>query len=258
MAVPVLFVEQLAADDLLQCIQRQTWADEWRDVGVADYFADVRNVDSVAANDAKTGPGNVAGCVASVWPESADPPEVLGYFPQEQNWRQAAPGVWVTCDGIPRPQDLERHYISAKSTESVVLANGSIWDVPLLREPMGRPEQMVLPELHSSGLPQSIRKNPETGLWQASVLPEYAELFELSRKWFEFFIVRESAEVRWADLFDYVVRVMGLNYRYGHLMHSAFDGEWITTENIWDVARVSCGYELVCRHSNEKKKMMAI
>jgi hypothetical protein len=256
MAVPVLFVEGMQADDLFNCLRRQEWAAEWQDVGLADYFGDVKDADACAVNDAKTGPGGVAGCVASVWPEDAEPPAVLGYFPQQQKWIPAAPGVWVACADVPRPQDLERHYIAAKSTEPVVFANGSIWEVPLLREPVGRTEQMVLPELHHPGLPQSIRKDPLTGGWQSRVLPEYAELFELSRKWFEFFLVRESAEVRWSDLFDYCVRVMSLNYRYGHLMHSAFDGQWITTENIWDVARVSCGYELVCRHSMEKKKMI--
>ena len=256
MAVPILFVSHLAAAELLECIRTRKWSPEWKSQGLADYFADVRNPDAFAFNDVAAGPEGLPGCIACVWPEAADPPDGVGYFPADQDWQRAAEGVWVTCAGTPRPEDIERHYIAARSTELVQFADGGVWDVPVLREPQGREEQMVFAELHAAGLPESIRKDPATGEWRATVLPEYAELFEESRTWFNFFLTSEQMEVRWSDVFDYVVRVMSLRYRYGHLLHSVFGHDWITTENIWHVARVSCGYELLMRHSAEKKKRM--
>ena len=257
MSVPVLFVESVGGERLADWIQRrEPWPQEWIDIGLSDYFADIRDLSACAVNEMASGPRNVAGCTVAVWPENAEPPE-LGFYPQRQEWIETDVPVCVRCDGNPRPEDLERHVTPAKSTESVVFANRSVWDVPVLREPAPGYDGLRTMD-HVANLPQSVSRNLATGDWEIEVLPQYAELFEQSRRWFEFFMDVDTAQLNWSELFGYVQQVMSLRYRYTEFIHRVFGSQWITTDNVFDVMRVSCGFSLVQRSLAEKKKMATV
>lgn len=258
MAVPLLFVNHQSASDLLQSTGCPIVDNQYtRDSGLYDYFSDLTDNKAVGWNDLKAGPSGSPGCVIGIAPPGQEL-ESLSYLPDRQQWRQANQHIWIFAESTPQPAELQRHRVVTRSVQATQLANGSVWDIPVLRDPLAAPRGLYgMADLHSANLPSSFFKGVD-GTWQSEVLNQYRELYSDSQKWFEFLVRETSGTFRFAEVFDYALSVMSLNYRYSHLLHSVYHDDWITTDNVWSVIRVSCGFDLLLAHHGDTKKKVAI
>ena len=224
-------------------------------LGLWAFCRDVRGSSRVSISQLRSGsPSGEFGVMFSIGNE-AHMPDLAAYYPDKQTWKRVSENVWIGWASPVRPEELKRDQCAVGSVEPLTLHDGSLWDIPVLREPVS---QGVLVEsaLHGCQLPAAWSPNVD-GQWSRSVLPEYVELWEQSRKYFDT-IVSGGGDFNWIELYQYVIQVVSLQYRYCDLLHAAFSDRWITTENIWGIVRASTGWEIVVSHIESQKKRLPV
>lgn len=246
MSVPILYLSGYSAEVIRECLRSQRWPEPLRTSGVADYCFDVIGETCAVVSGVHGGPDGADGALLCVWPMEQMCPDGFGYFAGRQQWVPAAPGVMMHCPEVPQAAEIERHSCVCRSARSMAMANGSIWEVPVLREPQKIPPNpmasLVDPRQHSVKLPETVFRDPRTGQFVMEVLPQYRELFEQSRVWFEYFVSQEDGRFNWSELTEFVLSVIGLRYRWGHLLQTVFSDQLVTTSNVWDVVELMCGF----------------
>lgn len=223
----------------------------FRRFGVEDYFADAEPGLLGSVNVA-AGPEGRRGIVVQLVPAGVDPLDGCGFYPDRQQWIQTRPDVWVGFTEPPRPQDLERPKCVTRSVETVLLDDGDLWECPVLRETVFNGVPVRNPEHHGSSLPAAVFQDV-SGEWVTQILPRYRDLFLASRRWFDFWLNHGEIKVDEPAVMDFAVSVLNLRYRYTRDIHAAFASRILTTESMWLVTRVACGWAVVIRVIDKKK-----
>ena len=181
--------------------------------------------------------------------------------PDRQSWRQISPAVWIATDRdpvsgaeqVPEPENLEREKpLVLCSTENVRMANGSIWEVPIIAWPV-EDGQLLPPESTRCGLPTCVYRDVD-GHWKANVLPMYDDLWRTSQKLFCALV--QQGPVSYLEAFTFAIQVLSLRYRFNVLVHSRWPDQWLTTRNVMDVVRAAVGWNLVERLVEDQKKSL--
>lgn len=226
---------------------------EVRGSSVSGLVSDLDTDDFFGCTQITGGPDGHGGLLFSAWNESCEPP-LIGYFPDQQNWSKFD-GVYYgwNHDDVPTAKSLERLRCPAGDVDIVQMNDGSLWEIPVLRRPVSNGK--VLPSVvHASSLPSSCFPVGDSDTWSMSVLPEYVDLFEQSRIWFDHTMSTEEQTFQWREVFSYACDVINLKYRYPLGVHSAFGAKFVTTENVFDIIQVSCGYRLAVQALSDPKK----
>jgi len=223
-----------------------------------DSLADLTTLDLVSFSELLgSGPGGNGGVIFAVGAEGHRP-SVAGYYPERQAWTRISSAVWIGtdvdpvsgCEQVPRPEELDRVKCPVDSFENVQFADGSIWEVPVIRQPVADGE-LLLSEFQRSTLPQVFFRDVNSE-WRMNVVPKYASLWQRSQKFFENLV--DGQPMLYSEMFLYAVDVLSLRYRFNLLVHSRWPEKFITTENVSDIIRASVGWHLVTRLVDENQK----
>lgn len=197
----------------------------------------------VVANDVSVGPNGSSGALVVVhhpdWPDS----HRLGYYPDEQTWRDCG-GFWLgyVTNMPPGPDSLQRDpLVSGYDYE---LGDERIWHAPLIRHPGG-----------AANLPKTMGVNA-SGAYIESVVPSLEWAWELSRKiWDEYFL---GEGISRAEVFGLAVKCLGLNYRIGP--HEATALRLFDSENAALVLKAAIAEPLIREFmaAEESKKNQAV
>lgn len=247
--LPLYFVDGLN-QATLAAVRNSAAADVVSDLTVTEFQQ------RVAREVLPDGPNGQGGLLFAVTPDDTLC-EGFGFFPDRQAWTQTAAGVSVglTNDQEIDPDTLLRFHPVKCQTERVRMANGTVWDCPVLRNPVFQHSEFgevydPLPENHSTDLPQSHYQEFVDGemVWRREVDERYKKLFEDSRQWFSWLmgnlIAGEQPNFGYPELFQYAVEVLSLRYRYTLHLHNAVRTMFLRSEEVQRVIAVSCGYAL--------------
>jgi hypothetical protein len=232
-----------------------------KDLEVYDTLRDIATIDHLSVSELpKTGPGGNPGVMLSVAAQG-ERPTAARFDPERQAWMQVSSAVWIGTEVdpvsgaeiVPRPAQLERPKCPVTSYENVQLADGSVWEVPVIREPISG-GQLLPNELHHTGLPQSFSRGVDSH-WRMSVLPAYQDLWKQSQEMFEAII--EGRSISYVDLMVFAVDVLALRYRFNLLVHSRWPDRWLTTANVLEVCRAAIGWRIVIAYVEDQKKSRA-
>jgi hypothetical protein len=221
-------------------------------------LCDVPGLDALSfAELPMTGPGGNSGVMLSVAADGFKP-MVARFDPERQAWRHVSSAVWIGTESnpesgeevIPEPEWLARAKCPVESYENVILANGTIWEVPVIREPLLNGE-MALSDFHGCKLPSSFARDVD-GQWRSQVLPKYSKLWAQSQALFEKLIEGES--IFYSEAFTFAADVMALRYRFNLLVHSRWPDQFLTTENVFSVVRAAVGWNILTRFVEDQKK----
>ena len=231
---------------------------ELKKLEVYETLRDVTSIDRLSVSElTRTGPGGNCGVLLSVAADGYQP-TAARFDPEQQAWMRVSSAVWIGTEAdpvsgdelVPTPERLERGRCPVTSYENVVMADGSIWEVPVIREPIQNGE-LVPSNEHRSNLPQTFFRDVD-GDWRMSVLPKYQDLWTRSQKMFHLLIDGES--IGYVNLMTFAVDVLALRYRFNLLLHSRWPDRWLTTENVLEVVRAAIGWNLLLRHMDDQKK----
>ena len=229
-----------------------------RQLELADLFGDLTGVSSLSAAEITTaGPSGAAGVLFSVGAPGIDP-DPARFLPERQAWMQVSSAVWIgtetdplSGDPSPGPERLERETCIVTSAENVVLADGNIWEVPVIRQPAD--EAGLLPvDSQRSNLPSVYYRNVD-GQWIMDVVPRYQDLWRQSRVMLDALIAGQG--LLYSDMMTYAAAVLGLRYRFNLLIHSRWPDRYLTTDNVLNVVRASIGWHIITEHLDAKKKI---
>jgi hypothetical protein len=221
-------------------------------------LGDLSGLDSLSFAELPiAGPGGNSGVMLSVAADGFKP-MVARFNPERQAWKQVSSAVWIGTESnpesgeevIPEPEWLARSKSPVQSYENVMLANGTIWEVPVIREPLINGE-MAIPEFHTCKLPSSFARDV-AGQWRSQVLPKYSKLWAESQALFEKLIEGES--VFYSEAFTFAADVLALRYRFNLLIHSRWPDQFLTTENVFSVVRAAVGWNILTRFVEDQKK----
>jgi len=223
-----------------------------------DLFGDITSIDKLSVSEITTaGPSGAAGVLLSVGAEGIRPTPAA-YHPERQAWKQVSSAVWIGMESdplsggdSPTPERLERETCVITNSENVILADGNIWEVPVIREPLDASGEPTLISNQRTSLPSVFYRNVN-GDWTMEVVDQYADLWLISRIMLEKLLEGES--IRYADLMTFAVQVLGLRYRFNLLVHSRWPERFLTTENVTKVVRAAIGYSILERQFADKKK----
>jgi hypothetical protein len=189
------------------------------------------------------GPGDKGGSIISVRPSHGDGLAAdCQYKPDSQTWircvdkttREPTHYLGFETANKPRPIDLVRPEIVAGSP--VTLA-GQEWTIPVILA-------------GKSTLPRSFRM--VEGELIAVVKSEYDSLCAEGERIFKSYAFKEGTQISYAELFDYVVRLLKVNYRVGRYETCAL--ELIDTGNIMGIAEASFGFQIYKAEREAQKK----
>lgn len=201
------------------------------------------------------GPDGQAGVLLSL-PLAGRSLMAARYSPERQSWRHVSPAVWIGTEAdpsgelefIPGPEHLERE--CSLHCENVRMADGSIWEVPVIREPVV--ESQLLPaELHRTGLPCAFYRGMD-GQWATQVTKTYQPLWRQSLVMFSALV--EGQPVRYVDYFEFALAVLNLRYRMNVLIHSRWPEQWLDTDSVREVVRAAVGWNIIARVLEDQKK----
>ena len=229
-----------------------------RELELYETLGDLVNFDLVSVAElTKTGPGGFPGVILSVG-AAGHRPTAARFEPERQAWMRVSSAVWIGTEVdpvsgsevVPTPEQLDRGKCPVETYENVVFANGSIWEVPVLRELSNGPE-LLIPDLHRPNLPQMFFRDADK-VWRSEVVPRYQDLWLRSQKMFE--ALCEGDRLTYVDLITFAADVLSLRYRFGLLVHTRWPAEWITTENVVEIIRAAIGWKTVERYAADQKK----
>lgn len=253
---PLFFIQNRSERDLLSRTGKPFAGTEaisnlLRQLELYDLLIDVQDLSRVAFNCiSSAGPSGTAGLVFSVGPLDGQPADPV-FDSASQEWRQVSPDVWIgaTSGQCPRPADLERHDCPLETFENVVLADGRIWEVPVIRQVFDEDQGTVVPgDLQRSNLPNMFYRDINR-TWRMDVLPEYRQLWDQSRLMFE--SLWDDRPLLYVDLMTFAVAVLGLRYRFNLLIHSRWPERYVTTGNVIQIVKAAIGWNVVERYSAE-------
>ena len=203
----------------------------------------------MATNDVRRGPGNQSGCVICVGSQTQPAADPLLH--DAQDWQPVTADVWIcSADGEPpRPSELERERWPLTTFEPRQFADGSIWQVPVIRQPV-RAEQLVLPDEHDCNLPQALFRSVDRS-WRLVVTSGYRNLWQQSQQFFS--LIADGGSVQLVPAMQYALQVLGLRYRFNVLLHSRWPEQFLTTENLMQVIQASCGWYVVERFVSDQQ-----
>ena len=226
---------------------------------LAELCADVP-LDQLAHSVLERGPSGDRGLLFGIPPEGKSIDE-FGYFAAKQEWNPTAESVWV---GWSRqwdfsPKTLERASSPVSASQVVAMADGTLWDVPVLREPLvsmgGRDVLAPASTMHGTSLKSAMFRD-ENGNWLRVVAEQYRDLFEQSRQWFDWLMSgAESGQpvsFCYVDVFEYCLKVLGLKYRIGLNLNDAVKGRWLQTDECQQILAVSCGWSVITKLMQKK------
>ena len=156
--------------------------------------------DMIVTHNVSIGPSGSSGVLIvakhPAWPDS----HRIGFYPEEQTWRDCG-DYWLgyVTDCKPGPDSLQREALV--SGYDYELGDELIWDAPMIRYPAG-----------SANLPQTMGVDA-SGKYVESVVPSMTWAWELSCKiWDDYFL---GSGINRAEVFDYAVKCLSVNYRVG-------------------------------------------
>lgn len=160
--------------------------------------------DMVVQHFVSNGPSGSSGVLVAVrhpaWPDA----HRLGYYPEEQTWRDCGDdwlGYVTNCK--PGPDSLQREALV--SGYDYELGDENIWHAPMIRYPAG-----------SANLPQTMGVDA-SGKYVESVVATLTWAWELACKiWDDYFL---GSGITRSEVFGYAVQCLALNYRIG--LHEA-------------------------------------
>jgi len=232
-----------------------------RELELYETLSDLVDVSQLSVAElTKTGPGGFPGVIFSVG-AVGHRPTAARFEPERQAWMRVSSAVWIGTEVdpvsgsevVPTPEQLDRGKCPVESYENVLFANGSVWEVPVLREVLSGPE-ILIPDLHRPNLPQMFFRDAEKA-WRSEVVPTYQDLWLRSQKMFE--ALCEGDRLTYVDLITFAVDVLSLRYRFSLLVHTRWPSEWITTENVVEITRAAIGWKTVERYAADQKKNQA-
>lgn len=223
-------------------------------VGLWPIVCDLQGPGKVSISNLQNGsPSGEPGVVFSIGNADHEP-DLAGFWPQQQSWKQVSQSVWVGWSSPVLPEHLLRDRSIVDSVEPVTLHDGTLWDVPILREPMvGR--SLVPIDQHLCHLPSSWAPQLDSR-WGRFVLSEYEALWTKSRTYFEL-LIQGNFSFDWVEVFQYAIEVLSLRYRICELLYAACPEQWVNTANVWEVVRASTGWHIVERYVQSQKKTEA-
>ena len=261
LTLPIYFVTGCQIDSPL---------DEIKATAAESIVADFTNptwLKRTARQTLESGPGGKPGLMFSVVPEGFLASRAFTYQPDHQQWEQIGIGLYGCLpDGASLlPEHMLRLDPLTIETDRVIMADGSIWDVPVLRDPTFQHETLGTiwhPINHKTSLPSTHFQRPnEDGSameWVTRVADEYQELYDQSRYWFthlsEQFLVSQNPNVGYLDCYEYAVAVLGLKYRYTLPLHNLLQGKLLNSEQVLEVMAVSCGWQIASRIMQKKNR----
>jgi len=198
------------------------------------------------------GPGDSSGLI--VCPNTAGvPAKRTGHSPEFQEWHCVLnePNLWIGLDKEhpPVPADLVRATILPG--HPVTLADGQSYAIPVARSWMGG---QVLPgePTHATKLPTDILYDANDELVTA-LLPRYQNIWDRSAKWWDVFFSEapEAKEMKFSEVLDDCLMLLGVNYRYGRREHAAmrlFNTDGSTWEQV-----LAAACDLPLMEANAKK-----
>jgi hypothetical protein len=156
---------------------------------------------------------------------AGQPPPRFGYFPDFQTWALVRndPPLWIGVDREhpPTPEDLARPV--RVSGHDVRLADGHTYHVPVIRSPA-----------RNTLLPQDMYRGPD-GQFQTGIRPDYLPLWERSARVWDMIYGEEdeTREMRYVEILDHCLAILGVNYRVGHAEQAAL--RLVSTQNdVWE------------------------
>ena len=235
-----------------------------------DLFGDITSIDSLSVSEVKTaGPSGSQGVLMSVGAKGIRP-DAARYLPEQQAWKQVSSAVWIGTDagpvsgGVqasggrqspdgasPTPERLARENCAVSSFENVILADGNIWEVPVIREPLDLDGNLELSEFQQSNLPSVFYRDVD-GRWRKDVVERYRDMWQKSRELFDKMMSGEGAY--YSELITFASQVLGLRYRFNLLVHSRWPEAFLTTDNVSKVCHAAIGYGILKRHYDDQKK----
>lgn len=253
---PLFFVQNRSERDLLSRTGKpftgvEAVSNLLRQLELFDLLADVQDLSRVAFNPiSSAGPSGSAGLLFSVGPLDGQPADPV-FDPAAQEWQQVSSDVWIgsAAGVVPRPADLERHHCPVESFENVVLADGRVWEIPVIRQVFDEQQAAIVPaDYQRSNLPNLFFRDVNRS-WRMDVVPEYRALWEQSRRMFEALL--EDQPLLYVDLMTFAAAVLGLRYRFNLLIHSRWPDQFVTTGNVISVVKAAIGWHVLERYSAE-------
>lgn len=228
-----------------------------KELELFDLVGDINTIEKLSvAEIVASGPGGSPGVMLSAGAEGYQPEPAM-FLPERQAWKQVSSAVWigtaadpVSGDRSPLPEQLERENCVVRSCENVVLADGNIWEVPVIRQ-VEADSEIIPVELHQANLP-SVFYRDVNKQWAMNVVPAYEDLWQQSRRLFEALV--EGDAVTYVDAMEFAAAVLGLRYRFNLLIHSRWPDRFLTTTNVISVIRAAVGWNVIERHLDSKKK----
>lgn len=226
-----------------------------KELEVQDLFGDIPCSQLSYGEIRGNGPDGQAGVLVS-FPLVGKPLTPARWTPERQSWKQISPAVWIGTDSdphsgvevIPTAEQLERP--CSLNCENVRMADGSIWEVPVLRETVFD-GQILLVNQHQSRLPSAFYRDSD-GQWRVQVSSQYQQLWQQSLEMFVAFIDGEA--ISFVKQFEFAIAVLSLRYRFNVLVHSRWPERWLNTDTVRDVIRASIGWNIIERLSADQKK----
>lgn len=228
-----------------------------RELEVCDLFGDIPCSKLSYGEIRGGGPDGQAGVLVSF--PMAGQLMPARWTPERQSWRQISPAVWIGTDSdphsgvekIPTAEELDRG--TSFTCENVRMADGSIWEVPVLREPVFDGQLLPL-EMHDTALPSAFYRDAG-GQWRSQVVTQYSSLWEESK---EFFVaLLEGTSLPTVRFFEFAIRVLSLRYRFNVLLHSRWPEQWLNTDTVREVVRATVGWNIIQRLMADQKKTEA-
>ena len=166
--------------------------------------------DMVVTHNVATGPSGSSGVLLVVrhpaWPDT----HRIGYYPDEQTWREVAPasggcqpsesywlGYVTSCK--PGPDSLQRETLV--SGYDYELGDERIWHAPIIRYPAG-----------NANLPQTMGVDG-SGKFVESVVASMTWAWTLACDIWDRFVMGDGLQR--PEIFDAAVKSLGVNYRVG-------------------------------------------
>lgn len=204
MPAPVYFIAGRQRADLLTKGPRgDLWnRDTLKSAGLDVVYRDVIDTTSSTCSDIRgAGPGGRSGVICCAW--SDQPPPLLGYHPQHQDWHQLSDQLWIGFDKLRplQPRDLARR--SQLEGHNVTLCDGESWLVPIYRRPIG-----------GTPLPQDIYRD-QAGELVTEVKLSYRDVWERSGPIADRYYSGDG-RFAWDEILDYCVDALAWNYRFDH------------------------------------------
>ncbi len=205
--------------------------------GLHKLLADARlDYDMTLLNVSKIGPGGLPGKILSVQTADGRVPDLLGYYPEQQEWQPVGHGdqVWIGFDRErpPTPADLVRREVIRG--HAIAISDKHSVEVPVIRREDG-----------STHLPQKYMKGPEG--WRQEVRAEWKPLWEATGPIVDY-LFDQVGELSVAAACEFAVRVLSVNYRFDAELQNRL--EWLGSDVLVKILAAACDIPLVAAFDN--------